>query len=144
MPAPTTTLEADLLTALAELAAHNQLITEANEKMDFAASRALDEQQIGHLEAVAEAADALLEGQILLEIRVENVYAIGATFVHQLTVTAPAPADGEDVDEWAQEHLLRFTGEGPEYANTEALYEVEVTVCESNPVLVGAAASAQG
>ncbi|MBM7366354.1 hypothetical protein [Gordonia hydrophobica] len=143
MPAPTTTPAADLLIALAALHPHNAEIAAANAAMDFALSRALDEQQIGYLADVVSAAETLVAGQILVTIRVENTYATGQGFVHQLAVAAPAPADAADPDEWASEHLLQFTGDGPKYAQTEGLYEVEVIGCDDRPELVGAAASAQ-
>ncbi|MFT4086191.1 MAG: hypothetical protein QM658_03400 [Gordonia sp. (in: high G+C Gram-positive bacteria)] len=143
-PAPTTTPDADLLIALAELDAHNTRIAEANEAMNFALSRELDEQQIGYLEDVAAAAGNLLAGQILVTIRVENTYATGQHFVHRMTVLAPVPADGADTDEWALDNLLQFTGEGEQFADVEGLYEVEVVACDARPEVVGAAASAQG
>lgn len=74
----------------------------------------------------------------------ENSYATGANFVHNLIVTAPEPAEGEDLDEWALDHLMRHTGEGPQFANVEGLYEVEVIACDAWPELVGITVSAQG
>lgn len=81
---------------------------------------------------------------IPLRVRVENSYATGDEFFHDLDVEVPAPEAGQDLDDWAQDHLLAFTGEGPAFAGIEALYEVTVTHSPDRPELAGITASAQG
>ncbi|MEJ9078407.1 hypothetical protein WKY82_08295 [Gordonia malaquae] len=62
--------------------------------------------------------------EIAVKIRVTNTYP-GEAFEHVYDVVAPAPRD-EYTDDWAFDHLWEHTGEGPEYANTPAAYEVEI------------------
>lgn len=62
---------------------------------------------------------------IPLSIRVTNVYITGETFRHDMEVQVEPPTG--DLFEWAYEHLMEHTGEGPEYAAIEASYFVEVT-----------------
>lgn len=144
MPAPEPTAEAQLAAVLAEWNHHRDAINEAVKALDFATVRVLEEQEVGWLNDIAAAAETLLEGRLLLQIRVTNTYATGTSFTHDLDVVVDEPADDQDPDEWAQGHLLDFTGEGPAFAAIEGLYEVEVIACASRPDLVGAAASAQG
>ena len=62
---------------------------------------------------------------IAVQILVTNSYP-DAAFEHILDVTAPAPRDDEDVYDWCYDHLYEYTGEGPEYADVPAAYEVEI------------------
>ena len=62
-----------------------------------------------------------------LTIRVENSYASGASFTHVLDIDiSPPPTPTTCLTDWALDTLIEFTGEGPQYANTPAIYEVEV------------------
>lgn len=63
--------------------------------------------------------------EIAVKIRVTNSYP-DATFTHVYDVTVPAPRDDEYVDDWCYDHLWRYTGGGPQYANVPAAYEVEI------------------
>ncbi|MFJ7619803.1 hypothetical protein ACIQYZ_13480 [Rhodococcus erythropolis] len=147
MPAITATVtpQARLSIALSEWRSHCTEIARVNEVMDFAAARVLEEQEVGFLNDIADAADALMTDQIVVVIRVENTYATGESFARRMVVTAPAPADDEDVEDWAADHLLQFTGEGGgAYADIEAIYEVTVLQCDARPELVGVTASGQG
>lgn len=82
---------------------------------------------------------------IPLTIRVVNAYATGATYTRTLAVTVPAPHLGADLDDWALDNLLGFTGEGPEYASVEAIYEVEVLGASHDFIhLIGLVTGAQG
>ena len=83
-----------------------------------------------------------------LGITVANTYATGENFVHDYTVAVPAPPVTENPDspvllDWLDE-LLDFTGQGPQYADTEALYEVEITSAPTHPHLVGRQVASQG
>ena len=141
---PVITPAAELAAVLAEWHRHRAAIVAAAESGDMAALRRLEEQEVDWLTDIAVAAGSLLGDRVLLEIRVENTYATGENFTRAFIVAVPPPAGGQDPDQWAAEHLLDYTGEGPEYAGVEALYEVEVTVCDACPELVHAAATAQG
>ncbi len=144
MPATTVTPTAALLIALLDLHRQRDEISAANRELDFATARVLGEQAIDYLEDIATAAANLLDGDLVLTIRIENAYATGEERVHHMVVALPAPADGEDSDDWAADHLLDFTGKGPDYAGIEAIYEVTVITCGQRPDLVGVGASAQG
>ncbi|GAA2375841.1 hypothetical protein [Gordonia cholesterolivorans] len=61
-----------------------------------------------------------------LDIKVSNSYATGESFTRTMTVDAAAPRDDADLDDWAYEQLFPHTGEGPQYATVEGVYEVEV------------------
>ncbi|WP_454165394.1 hypothetical protein [Gordonia iterans] len=63
--------------------------------------------------------------EIAVQILVTNSYP-EAAFEHILDVVVPAPRDNDYTDDWAYDHLYEYTGEGPEYANVPAAYEVEV------------------
>lgn len=142
--AATITPEARLAIALTEWRAHAAEIATAYDEQDYASVRVLEEHEIGFLNDVADAADALMVGQVAVTIHVEDSYATGEEFARRMTVAVPVPADGQDNDDWAQEHLLRFSGQGPAFAHLEALYEVTVTDCDARPELIGVTASAQG
>ncbi|MFM9378578.1 hypothetical protein [Gordonia sp. VNK21] len=62
---------------------------------------------------------------ITVQILVTNTYP-DATFTHILDVTVPAHRDDEERFDWMFDHLWEYVGEGPEYANTPAAYEVEI------------------
>ncbi|MGB3605336.1 MAG: hypothetical protein WBA38_17495 [Gordonia sp. (in: high G+C Gram-positive bacteria)] len=62
---------------------------------------------------------------IAVKILVTNSYP-DATFTHVYDVTVPALRDDEYADDWCYDCLWEHTGEGPEYANTPAAYEVEI------------------
>lgn len=81
---------------------------------------------------------------IPLTIRTEVTYDTGDCFTRQLDVQVPPPGPGQDPADWAIDELLCFTGEGPDYATTEALYEVEVVASPSRPDLIGVSAAGQG
>ncbi|WP_157436050.1 hypothetical protein [Gordonia malaquae] len=81
---------------------------------------------------------------IALKIRTENSYATGAVFTHVLAVEVPPPPS-DDLDDWAQDQLLSFTGEGPQYADVPAIYEVEILSAPAEFAhLVSLTASAEG
>ncbi len=61
-----------------------------------------------------------------LTIRVENSYANGASFTHVLDIHISPPTPTIWLTDWALDTLIEFTGEGPQYADTPAIYEVEV------------------
>lgn len=63
--------------------------------------------------------------EIAVKIRVTNSYP-DRSFEHAYDVVAPAPRDDEDVYDWCYDHLWQYTGEGPQYANVPAAYEVEI------------------
>ncbi|WP_440711950.1 hypothetical protein [Gordonia sp. FQ] len=63
--------------------------------------------------------------EIAVKIRVTNSYP-DATFTHVYDVTVPAPRDDEYADDWCYDHLWQYTGEGSQYANVPAAYEVEI------------------
>lgn len=69
--------------------------------------------------------------EIAVQILVTNSYP-SESFEHTLDVTAPAPRDDEDVYDWCYDHLYEYTGEGPEYADVPAAYEVEVLFAPSH------------
>lgn len=92
-----------------------------------------------------------MTAQIALTVRITNAYPeLGRAFTHDETVTVDAPAAAEMADpdllaDWAQEVLLAFTGEGPEYADTHGVYEVVVTAApDGYSALVGLEAYAEG
>ena len=62
---------------------------------------------------------------IAVQIKVTNSY-LHTSFERTYDVVAPAPRDDEYADDWAYDNLYEYTGEGPEYANVPAAYEVEV------------------
>lgn len=62
---------------------------------------------------------------IELNVRITNSYITGQSFQHDLKVQVEQPTG--DLHDWAHDHLMQHTGEGPEYANTEASYFVEIT-----------------
>lgn len=86
----------------------------------------------------------MVTDRITITARVENNYATGDIYTHDLTVEVPAPTTGEDLGDWALDHLTPFTGEGPAFAGVEAIYGVTVTACDQRPDLVGLTASGQG
>lgn len=63
---------------------------------------------------------------VALTIRVTNDYAHGPSFCHLLHVDVPAPADSEDITEWMLDTLFPYTGEGPDYADSQAIYSVQI------------------
>ncbi|MGB3604373.1 MAG: hypothetical protein WBA38_12590 [Gordonia sp. (in: high G+C Gram-positive bacteria)] len=64
-------------------------------------------------------------GEIAVQIKVTNSYP-GESFEHVYDVVAPAPRDNDYATDWMYDNLYEHTGEGPEYANTPAAYEVEI------------------
>lgn len=83
---------------------------------------------------------------VTVEVAIANSYPqLARHFARAETVTVPAPADGENLDDWAQIHLFPLTGEGPEYANVHGLYRVRI---HAAPVpfehLVGLSVYAEG
>ena len=64
---------------------------------------------------------------VTVSIAIANSYPeLGRRFARTERVTLPAPADGEDLDEWTQLHLLPLTGEGPEYSSAHGVYGVRI------------------
>ncbi|MCK0441292.1 hypothetical protein MUG78_17980 [Gordonia alkaliphila] len=62
-----------------------------------------------------------------VSVAIANSYPeLGQRFARTERVTLPAPADGEDLDEWTQMHLLPLTGEGPEYSSAHGVYGVRI------------------
>ncbi|GAA4739179.1 hypothetical protein [Gordonia alkaliphila] len=81
---------------------------------------------------------------IPLTIRTENSYATGAVFTHTIGVEV-SPPPTHDLDDWAQGALIPLTGEGPQYAEVHAIYEVEILTAPAEyPHLVGLTANAEG
>ncbi|GAA3045078.1 hypothetical protein GCM10010528_25440 [Gordonia defluvii] len=81
-----------------------------------------------------------------LTIRVENAYANGDAFTHVLDIDiSPPPTPTTCLTDWALDELIPFTGEGPQYADNPAIYEVEIL---SAPVafarLIGLTVTAEG
>lgn len=75
------------------------------------------------------------EPDIDMAIKVTNRYPrIGRVFHRILVVTAPRPAAGSDLNEWAQEYLIPHTGEGPDYADEPGEYTVEVLTGSSGRI----------
>lgn len=86
------------------------------------------------------AADATVD-TVALQLHISNAYATGEVFTHDITATVPVPpghpgsaaqasqvnTDSDEFFDWAGDHLMSLTGEGPEYANVDALYEVTIT-----------------
>lgn len=89
---------------------------------------------------------------VALQLHISNAYSTGEVFTHDITATVPVPPDHPEpdldsdiVDDWAGEHLLALTGEGEQYSNVEALYEVTVTGAPAGfEYLVGYETAAQG
>ncbi|MGB6126659.1 MAG: hypothetical protein WBG47_15030 [Gordonia sp. (in: high G+C Gram-positive bacteria)] len=80
-----------------------------------------------------------------LTIRVENSYANGDAFTHVLDISISPPTPTTCLTDWALDELIPFTGEGPQYANTEAIYEVEILAApDAFAHLVGLAVTAEG
>lgn len=83
---------------------------------------------------------------VTVSVAISNVYPeIGRCFARTEPVTLPAPADGENLGEWTQIHLLPLTGEGPEYSSAYGVYEVRIV---DSPVpfeyLIGLSVHAEG
>lgn len=92
-----------------------------------------------------------MTGPIALTVRISNAYPeLGREFIHDAVVTVDAPAaettaDPDRLADWAQDTLLDFTGEGPEYANVHGVYEVTVIAAPADyGALVGLEAYAEG
>ncbi|WP_411815822.1 hypothetical protein [Gordonia sp. SND2] len=69
---------------------------------------------------------------VTVTVSITNSYPeLGRHFAHSEEATLPAPADGANLEEWAQLHLLQLTGEGPQYSSTYGVYKVRI---ESAPV----------
>lgn len=88
---------------------------------------------------------------ITLTVRITNSYPeLGRTFTHDEAGTVDAPAaavmaDPDALADWAQDTLLVFTGEGPEYAHVHGVYEVIVTAAPADyEALAGLEAYAEG
>lgn len=80
-----------------------------------------------------------------LTIRVENAYANGASFTHVLDVNISPPTPTTCLTDWALDTLIEFTGEGPQYASVEAIYEVAVLSAPAEyHHLVGLTVTAEG
>ncbi len=80
-----------------------------------------------------------------LTIRVENVYANGDAFTHVLDISISPPTPTTCLTDWALDTLIEFTGEGPQYADTPAIYEVEVLSAPAAFAhLVGLTVTAEG
>ncbi|WP_138918096.1 hypothetical protein [Gordonia effusa] len=75
--------------------------------------------------ALAEMLARAAMAEIAMQLKVTNSYPETA-FEHLYDVAAPAPRDHEDVYDWCYDHLYEYTGEGPEYADVPAAYEVEI------------------
>ncbi|KJR05977.1 hypothetical protein [Gordonia sihwensis] len=88
---------------------------------------------------------------ITLTVRITNAYPeLGREFTHDEVVTVDAPAaetmaDPDGLADWAQDQLIEYSGEGPEYADTHGVYEVAVTAAPAGyGTLVGLEAYAEG
>ena len=81
---------------------------------------------------------------IPLTIRVQSTYITGDFFNRTIDVTVPPPTPGADLDEWATDELLTYTGEGDQYSGVEAIYQATVVASPARPDLIGITASEQG
>lgn len=97
--------------------------------------------------------DADAGDTVTLSLHISNAYSTGEIFVHDIVATVPAPpghpdqvdTDSDELADWAGEHLLALTGQGPEYADVDALYEVTITGAPDGfGYLVGYETAAQG
>jgi hypothetical protein len=76
-------------------------------------------------------------------VLIENTYTCGRESADAVTV--PAPAVGQDVDAWWDEHLHGRTGDGHPCGSREhALYEVRIAAAVGQPDLVGEWTSWEG
>lgn len=67
---------------------------------------------------------------VALQLHISNAYATGEVFTHDITATVPVPPGhpgSAEFFDWAGDHLMSLTGQGPEYSDVEALYEVTIT-----------------
>ena len=83
---------------------------------------------------------------VTVTVSVTNSYPeLGRHFARTEEVELPAPADGIDLSEWAQDALIPLTGEGAEYASVHGVYDARIVAA---PVpfehLIGLTASAEG
>lgn len=92
------------------------VMTDDGEVMSFTPSAAAD------LSAMLARAAT---GDITVTIKVTNSYP-DASFERILDVVVPAHRDHDYATDWMYDCLWEHTGEGPEYANTPAVYEVEI------------------
>ncbi|PZU04558.1 MAG: hypothetical protein DI630_00085 [Gordonia sp. (in: high G+C Gram-positive bacteria)] len=72
-----------------------------------------------------------------ITIEIEDTYANGDEFVRTDTVTVEPPAGGEDLQDWAADTLLEFTGQGGIYVDIDGTYDIKVLECADRPELVG-------
>lgn len=59
----------------------------------------------------------------------------GEEYPRTESVTVPAPAIGEDLDDWAYDHIHSRCGDGRDH--DESGYFAEITACDERPDLVG-------
>lgn len=88
---------------------------------------------------------------ITLTVRITNSYPeLGRTFTHDEAVTVDAPStavmtDPAQLADWAQDQLIEYSGEGPEYSAAHGVYEVTVTAApDGYSDLIGLEAYAEG
>lgn len=72
-----------------------------------------------------------------ITIEIQDSYANGDEFVRTETVTVESPATGDDLEDWAAETLLEFTGQGGIYVDIDGIYEVKLLRCAERHDLVG-------
>lgn len=83
--------------------------------------------------------------RVVLTIRVDNDFAFGPSFTHLLNVDVPIPGDDINLTEWAMNTLFPYTGEGPEYADSLAIYSVQIIGAPTDfDDLLGLSISAMG
>lgn len=92
-----------------------------------------------------------MTSSIAITVYITNSYPVfGRAFMRDETVTVDAPTsvvmtDPDALADWAQDTLLVFTGEGPEYAHVHGVYEVIVTAAPADyEALAGLEAYAEG
>lgn len=83
---------------------------------------------------------------VTVTVSITNSYPLlGRCFTRTEDAVLPAPADGIDLGQWAQDELIQLTGEGGEYASTLGVYEARIVAA---PVpyehLVGLTAHGEG
>lgn len=69
-----------------------------------------------------------------ITVRFTDVYD-GAEYPRTDTFDVPAPASGEDIDDWAYDHIFPRSGDGREHE--ESGYFAEIKACAERPDLDG-------
>lgn len=74
-----------------------------------------------------------------ITIAIEDTYANGDEFAPRTETVAvdPPATDDTDFENWADDALFPFTGQGEGYASIDGLHEVQVIDCTERADLVG-------